>query len=129
MLPKGDPSFTSCILVHGMGGTGKTVTAVAVLQHVSVRQHFSDVYWLTVGADAVGERMKELMGIFLKQLTGKSLSRAKQPRHMTLASYCGNAGSKVSSKSRCTASLKKCRKFRLPRRRRRTWTNLSISSS
>ena len=56
-----------------MGGTGKTVTAVAVLQEVAVRQHFSDFYWLTVGADAVGERMKELMGTFHKQLTGKSL--------------------------------------------------------
>ena len=74
LLPKGDPSFASCVLVHGMGGTGKTVTAVAVLQEVAVRQHFSDFYWVTVGADAVGERMKELMGTFLKQLTGKSLS-------------------------------------------------------
>ena len=23
LLPKGDPSFASCVLVHGMGGTGK----------------------------------------------------------------------------------------------------------
>ncbi len=74
LLPKGDPSFANCVLVHGMGGTGKTVTAVAVLQEVSVRAFFSDVYWLTVGADAVGERMKDLMGTFHKQLTGKSLS-------------------------------------------------------
>eukprot|EP00935_MAST-01C_sp_MAST-1C-sp1_P000326 g326.t1 len=74
LLPKGDPSFTSCILVHGMGGTGKTVTAVAVLQQVSVRDFFSDVYWVAVGADAVGERMKELMCTLHKQLTGKSLS-------------------------------------------------------
>eukprot|EP00935_MAST-01C_sp_MAST-1C-sp1_P002181 g2181.t1 len=74
LLPKGDPSFASCVLVHGMGGTGKTVTAVAVLQEVAVRAHFSDFYWVTVGADAVDERMKELMGTFLKQLTGTFLS-------------------------------------------------------
>ena len=74
LLPKDDPSFASCVLVHGMGGTGKTVTAVAVLQEVAVRSFFSDIYWLTVGADAVGERMKELMGAFHKQLTGKNLS-------------------------------------------------------
>eukprot|EP00935_MAST-01C_sp_MAST-1C-sp1_P001221 g1221.t1 len=74
LLPKSDPSFASCVLVHGMGGTGKTVTAVAVLQEVAVRSFFSDVCWLAVGADAVGERIKELMGTLHKQLTGKSLS-------------------------------------------------------
>ena len=26
LLPKGDERFTSCVLVHGMGGTGKTVS-------------------------------------------------------------------------------------------------------
>eukprot|EP00935_MAST-01C_sp_MAST-1C-sp1_P001090 g1090.t1 len=54
LLPKGDPSFASCVLVHGMGGTGKTVTAVAVLQEVAVREFFSDVYWVTVGAPLAG---------------------------------------------------------------------------
>ena len=29
LLPNDDACFTSCVLVHGMGGTGKTVTAVA----------------------------------------------------------------------------------------------------
>ena len=29
LLPKGDPSFTSCVLIHGMGGTGKTVRGLA----------------------------------------------------------------------------------------------------
>ena len=26
LLPKDDERFTSCVLVHGMGGTGKTVS-------------------------------------------------------------------------------------------------------
>ena len=54
VTPKTDRGFTSCVLLHGMGGTGKTMTAVAVLQDTSVRAFFSDIYWLTVGADAVG---------------------------------------------------------------------------
>ena len=28
LLPKDDERFTSCVLVHGMGGTGKTVSGV-----------------------------------------------------------------------------------------------------
>ena len=38
LLPKEAERFTSCVLVHGMGGTGKTVTAVAaVLDQCSAR--------------------------------------------------------------------------------------------
>ena len=29
LVPSGSEHFTSCVVVHGMGGTGKTVTAVA----------------------------------------------------------------------------------------------------
>ena len=32
LLPKQDERFTSCVVMHGMGGTGKSVTAVAVVQ-------------------------------------------------------------------------------------------------
>ena len=31
LLQQGERDFTSCVLVHGMGGTGKTVTAVAAV--------------------------------------------------------------------------------------------------
>ena len=74
VTPKTDRSFTSCVLLHGMGGTGKTMTAVAVLQDTSVRAFFSDIYWLTVGADAVGEKITQLQGTFHRQLTGKVAS-------------------------------------------------------
>ena len=32
LLPQDDDRFASCVVVHGMGGTGKTVTAVAAVQ-------------------------------------------------------------------------------------------------
>ena len=41
VLPKEEQRFTSCVLIHGMGGTGKTVTAVAVVQEAAIRTHFS----------------------------------------------------------------------------------------
>ena len=78
LLQKADRRFTSCVLVHGMGGTGKTVTTVAVLQEQSVREWFSDFYWLTVGADALGERVKQLQSMLYKQLTGKGIKAAEK---------------------------------------------------
>ena len=60
LLPKEDKRFTSCVVMYGMGGTGKTVTVVAVVQEKVVREHFHHIYWLTVGADAVGERIRQL---------------------------------------------------------------------
>ena len=56
-----------------MGGTGKTVTAVAAVQERAVRAHFSDVYWLTVGADAVGERIQHLQATLYRQIAGKPM--------------------------------------------------------
>ena len=73
LLQQGDRSFTSCVLVHGMGGTGKTVTAVAAVQDRAVRIWFSNIYWLTVGADAVGERILALQAMLYKQLAGKGM--------------------------------------------------------
>ena len=66
LLPHDDERFTSCVVVHGMGGTGKTVTAVAAVQDTAVRRWFSEIYWLTVGADAVGEKIKMLQSQLYK---------------------------------------------------------------
>jgi hypothetical protein len=74
VLPKDDQRFTSCVLVHGMGGTGKTVTAVAVVQEAAIRTHFSNIYWLVVGQDAtVGGKLRQLQSILYMQLTGKTV--------------------------------------------------------
>jgi hypothetical protein len=74
VLRKDDPSFTSCVLIHGMGGTGKTVTAVAVVQEAAIRTHFSNMYWLVVGQDAtVGGKLRQLQSILYKQLTDKAV--------------------------------------------------------
>jgi hypothetical protein len=74
VLPKDNQRFTSCVLVHGMGGTGKTVTAVAVVQEAAIRTHFSNIYWLVVGQDAtVGGKLRQLQSILHKQLTGKAV--------------------------------------------------------
>jgi hypothetical protein len=74
VLPKDDQRFTSCVLIHGMGGTGKTVTAVAVVQEAVVRTHFSNIYWLVVGQDAaIGGKLRQLQGILYKQLSGKAV--------------------------------------------------------
>ena len=81
LLRQGERDFTSCVLVHGMGGTGKTVTAVAAVQEIEVRVWFSDIYWLTVGADAVGERIKQLAAVLYKQLSGKSMKEEGQDDH------------------------------------------------
>eukprot|EP00935_MAST-01C_sp_MAST-1C-sp1_P001429 g1429.t1 len=72
LLQKDHDRFTSSVLVHGMGGTGKTVTVVAVLQEGEVRAHFSDIYWLAVGADSVGEKIRQLQAMLHEKLTGKS---------------------------------------------------------
>jgi hypothetical protein len=74
LLPKQDKRFTSCVVVHGMGGTGKTVTVVAVVQEKALREHFAHIYWLTVGADAVGEKIRQLQSALYSQLTGKGMT-------------------------------------------------------
>jgi hypothetical protein len=74
VLPKDDQRFTSCVLIHGMGGTGKTVTAVAVVQEATIRTHFSNIYWLVVGQDAtVGGKLRQLQSILYMRLTGKTV--------------------------------------------------------
>ncbi len=89
LLSSDDEGFTTCVLVHGMGGTGKTVTAVAAVQDRAIRAHFYDggIFWLTVGADAVGEKIQMLAAMLYQQLTGKSLKaedKDEQQWHQTL---------------------------------------------
>jgi SpoVK/Ycf46/Vps4 family AAA+-type ATPase len=43
LLEKDGAGFTTNVLIHGMGGTGKTVTAVAVVQEKAIRRFFSNV--------------------------------------------------------------------------------------
>ena len=43
LLEKDGIGFTTNVLIHGMGGTGKTVTAVAVVQEKAIRRFFSNV--------------------------------------------------------------------------------------
>jgi hypothetical protein len=74
LLPTDDDRFTSCVVMNGMGGTGKTATVVAVLQEKAVREHFSHIYWVTIGADAVGGKVRQLQSGLHKQLTGKGMS-------------------------------------------------------
>ena len=74
LLQKGHDRFTTSVLIHGMGGTGKTVTAVAVLQRRDVRAHFCEIYWVTVGADAIDAQLRQLQGALHKQLSGKATS-------------------------------------------------------
>jgi hypothetical protein len=69
ILPHGHLRFSTCVLIHGIGGTGKTVMAVAAIQDAAVRQHFSSIYWLAVGQDATGVKLRELQSLLFKQLT------------------------------------------------------------
>ena len=43
------------------------------MQEKTIRAHFAQLYWLTVGADAVGVKTGQLQGQLYKQLAGKSL--------------------------------------------------------
>ena len=37
----------------------------------AIRRRFSQIYWLTVGADAVGEKVKQLQAVLHRQISGK----------------------------------------------------------
>ena len=59
----------------------QTVTAVAAIQDSAVRAHFCSIYWLVVGADAVGARIGALQAILYKQLTGKAVKGDENDDH------------------------------------------------
>ena len=46
-----------------------------------MRVRFHDIYWLTVGADAVGERILALQAMLYKQLTGKAMKGEGKEGH------------------------------------------------
>ena len=55
---------------------------LSAVQDTEIRKHFSSgLYWLTVGADAVGERIKQLAAMLYKQLSGKSMKEEGQDEH------------------------------------------------
>ena len=54
---------------------------MAAVQERAVRAFYSGIYWLSVGADAVGERIKQLQAILYKQLAGKSATDNVQDKH------------------------------------------------
>eukprot|EP00935_MAST-01C_sp_MAST-1C-sp1_P002835 g2835.t1 len=81
LLPGGDSRYACCVLVHGMGGTGKTVTAVAAVQDTAVRRWFSEIYWLTVGADAVGAKIKALQAALYRQIEGTTMNFDGKDEH------------------------------------------------
>ena len=61
----------------------QTVTAVAAIKETAVRKQFAygGIYWLVVGADAVGGRIRALQEILYKQLTGKAAKGDEKDDH------------------------------------------------
>ena len=96
LLAKQEGRPISCVLLHGMGGTGKTVTAVAAIQEKTVRAHYGGggMYWITVGADALGARIQALQAMLYKQLTGKSITDEGQDEHQRQAMLVTAMGEK-----------------------------------
>ena len=62
-----------------------------MLQEKRIRQFYSQVFWLTVGADAVDGQLRQLQGVLHKLLTGKSIksdeasAKSMQEMHEILA--------------------------------------------
>jgi hypothetical protein len=65
-----DKSSTQCVVVYGMGGTGKTVCAVSIVKDLAIRQHFQRFVWVTIGNDASIEELQETM---LQQLANRGM--------------------------------------------------------
>ena len=81
LLSKADERFTSCVVVHGMGGTGKTVTAVAAVRQNNVRSFFRHIFWLNIGADAVGSWLRQLQAALYTQISGKGAKAEEKDEH------------------------------------------------
>jgi hypothetical protein len=71
---------TQSVGVHGMGGIGKTVLAIALVNDEEVRRHFTDgIYWMTFGQNAA---LETLQAELLRTLTGRldAMSSVEQGR-------------------------------------------------
>ena len=77
----------------------QTVTAVAAIQDSAVRRHFCSIYWLVVGADAVGGRIGALQAMLYKQLTGKAVKGEEHVRRWVVYELTAGKGKKKKSKS------------------------------
>eukprot|EP00935_MAST-01C_sp_MAST-1C-sp1_P001245 g1245.t1 len=64
LLPKKHELFASCVLIHGMGGTGKTVTAVAAVQERAI----AGITMKGEGAKDDHERQGMLVGAMAEKL-------------------------------------------------------------
>ena len=54
---------------------------MAAVRITVVRQHYSDLYWLAVSADAIGAKIKQLMLALYKQMTGKEVRSEEKDEH------------------------------------------------
>eukprot|EP00935_MAST-01C_sp_MAST-1C-sp1_P002365 g2365.t1 len=74
LLPREDERFASCVLIHGMGGTGKTMTAVATLQERPQLQgsfHKLLTGKATNSEDALAKSKQEWLAMLVAALAGK----------------------------------------------------------
>ena len=68
------------------------MTAVAAVQNSAVRRHFCEIYWLAVGADAVGGQLKQSMAMLYKQLAGKAATEEKDDHELQVMLVQAMAG-------------------------------------
>lgn len=80
------------VVVRGMGGSGKTVTATALLFDLSIRSQFDAVVFLPFGQDPL---LKELQKTMHLQLTGKILDVSLDAEEILAALQSAARGRKV----------------------------------
>eukprot|EP00935_MAST-01C_sp_MAST-1C-sp1_P001142 g1142.t1 len=66
-----------CVVAHGLGGTGKTVCAVAMVKDTEIREHFSKILWVSIGQDALIEDLQDLM---MKQIADKGIPNTEETK-------------------------------------------------
>ena len=56
------------VVASGLGGAGKSTLATSVAHHARVSAHFSDVLWVTLGAEASSAQLLSLIGKLITEL-------------------------------------------------------------